>query len=87
MSTVPVYRPTKSAPDPYAPVAPWRCFVAKLTSTLYEFGRWHSDAIIRYLHIQAQPVMLNFAATMFNNGTYEFLPDEMVPVNDVDHDE
>jgi hypothetical protein len=31
--------------------------------------------------------MQNFAATMFNNGTYEFLPDEMVPVNDVDHDE
>jgi hypothetical protein len=41
-------------------------------------GRWHSDAMIRYLHMQAQPGMQNFAATMFNNGTYEFLPDEMV---------
>jgi hypothetical protein len=50
-------------------------------------GRWHIDAMIRYLHMQAQPVMQNFAATMFNNGTYECLPDEMVPVNDVDHDE
>jgi hypothetical protein len=50
-------------------------------------GRWHSDAMIRYLHMQAQPVMQNFSTTMFNNGTYKFLPDEMVPVNDVDHGE
>jgi hypothetical protein len=50
-------------------------------------GRWHIDAMIRYLHMQYQPVMQNFAATMFNNGTSIFLPDEMVSVNDVDHDE
>jgi hypothetical protein len=50
-------------------------------------GRWHSDAMIRYLHMKAQPVTQNFAATMYNHGTYEFLPDEMVPVNDVDHED
>jgi hypothetical protein len=50
-------------------------------------GRWHSDAMTRYLHMQAQPVTQNFAATMYNHGTYEFLPDEMVPINDVDHDD
>jgi hypothetical protein len=50
-------------------------------------GRWHSDAMIWYLHMQAQPVMQNFTSTMFNIGTYKFLPDEMVPVNDFDHDE
>jgi hypothetical protein len=50
-------------------------------------GRWHSNAMIWYLHIQAQPVMQKFASTMFNNGTYKFLPDEMVPVNNFDHDE
>jgi hypothetical protein len=50
-------------------------------------GRWHSDAMIRYLHMQAQPITQNFATTMYNHGTYEFLPDEMVPVNDVDHDD
>jgi hypothetical protein len=43
--------------------------------------------MIRYLHMQAQPVMQNFASTMFNNGTYEFFSNEMVPVNDFDHDE
>jgi hypothetical protein len=42
-------------------------------------GRWHSDAMIQYLHMQAQSVMQNFAANMFNNGTHDFLPDEMVP--------
>jgi hypothetical protein len=47
-------------------------------------GRWHSDAMIRYLHMQAQPVMQNFASTMFNNGTYDFLPDATVPIIDAD---
>jgi hypothetical protein len=50
-------------------------------------GGWHSDAMIRYLHMKAQPVTQNFAATMYNHGTYEFLPDEKVPINDVDHDD
>jgi hypothetical protein len=50
-------------------------------------GRWHSDAMIRYFHMQAQPVMQNFASTMFNNGTYDFLPGELVPINDADHEE
>jgi hypothetical protein len=43
-------------------------------------GRWHSDAMMRYLHLQAQPVMKKFATAMFNDGNYTFLPDETVPV-------
>lgn len=43
-------------------------------------GRWHSDAMMRYLHLQAQPVMNKFASAMFNDGNYTFLPDETVPV-------
>ena len=42
-------------------------------------GRWHSDAMMRYLHMQAQPIMRRFAATMFNGGNYNFLADETVP--------
>jgi len=45
-------------------------------------GRWHSDAMMRYLHQQAQPIMKQFAVAMFANGTYTFLPDESVPIAD-----
>jgi hypothetical protein len=38
-------------------------------------GRWHSDAMMRYLHIQAQPIIGNYASIMFNNGAYTFQPD------------
>ena len=45
-------------------------------------GRWHSDAMMRYLHLQAHPLMQHFAARMFNNGTYAFAADEYVPCID-----
>ena len=35
-------------------------------------GRWRSDAMLRYLHVQAQPVMKHFAKAMITDG--EFLP-------------
>ena len=45
-------------------------------------GRWHSDAMIRYLHLQAQPVMRQFAKAMYNHGRYTFLPSDTVPIAD-----
>jgi hypothetical protein len=47
-------------------------------------GRWHSDAMMRYLHMQARAVVGGYAAKMFNNGTYTFLPDVTVPIIDLD---
>lgn len=44
-------------------------------------GRWHSDAMIRYLHVQAEPLMRHFAKAMFNNGAYTFHPGELVPIS------
>jgi hypothetical protein len=47
-------------------------------------GRWHSDAMMRYLHVQAQPIIGGYAAKMFNEGTYLYLPtqpNETVPIN------
>jgi hypothetical protein len=43
---------------------------------IQNLDRWHSDAMIRYLHMQAQP--------MYNNGNCSFLPDEPVPLLDED---
>jgi hypothetical protein len=51
-------------------------------SNIRMMGRWHSDAMMRYLHVQAQPILGNYAARMFNEGTYSFLPDETVPIID-----
>jgi hypothetical protein len=45
-------------------------------------GRWHSDAMMRYLHGQAQPIVGRFAEVMYNNGAYTFQPDETVPIID-----
>ena len=37
-------------------------------------GRWKSDAMIRYLHVQAAPAMQNFASKMLTGGNYSFRP-------------
>jgi hypothetical protein len=44
--------------------------------------RWHTNAMIQYLHVQAQPVVQFFEAKMYNNSTYSFLPDETAPLLD-----
>ena len=43
-------------------------------------GRWHSNAMMRYSHLQAFPIMSQFTPAMFNNGTFSFLPNETVPL-------
>jgi hypothetical protein len=42
-------------------------------------GRWHSNVMICYLHMQAQPIVQHSASKMYNNGTYAFLPNETAP--------
>ena len=37
-------------------------------------GRWRSDEMYRYLHVQAQPIMNGIAAAMFRGGTFSFTP-------------
>jgi hypothetical protein len=51
-------------------------------NTIRMLDRWHSDAMLRYLHLQAKPLMRQFAVTMFNNGNYSFLPTDTVPSGD-----
>ena len=42
-------------------------------------GRWRSDEMYRYLHVQAQPVMTGVAAAMFRSGHYRILPGSPYP--------
>jgi hypothetical protein len=51
-------------------------------NTIRMLGRWNSDAMLRYLHLQAKPLMRQFAVTMFNHGTYYFLPTDTDPSGD-----
>jgi hypothetical protein len=37
-------------------------------------GRWQSDQMFRYLHVQAEPVMRNFSSQMLTGGNYTLLP-------------
>jgi hypothetical protein len=37
-------------------------------------GRWRSDEMLRYLHVQAEPVMRDFSSRMLHGGAYAFLP-------------
>ena len=42
--------------------------------TIRLVGRWRSDEMLRYLHVQAQPVMHDFARRMIAGGEYALLP-------------
>jgi hypothetical protein len=52
-------------------------------SNIRMMGRWHSDAMMCYLHFEAQPMLGNYSALIFNEGTYSFLLDKTVPIIDV----
>jgi hypothetical protein len=43
-------------------------------------GRWKSDQMLRYLHLQAEPIMRNFARRMLQDGDFSLLPNARVPV-------
>lgn len=44
-------------------------------------GRWHSDAMLRYLHLQAAPLMKDFSKQMLAGGSYTLLPNQLVPMH------
>jgi hypothetical protein len=43
-------------------------------------GRWRSDEMLRYLHVQAEPLMRNFSSRMLAGGTFTLLPHQNVPL-------
>jgi hypothetical protein len=42
-------------------------------------GRWHSDQMLRYLHLQAKTLMKDFSHKMLQGGTFTLLPNQLVP--------
>ena len=49
------------------------------TDVIRLLGRWRSDEMLRYLHLQAAPVMKNFARDMVTGGDFTLLPNQLVP--------
>jgi len=50
------------------------------TDIIQLLGRWRSDEMLRYLHLQAEPVMRNFASLMLAGGQFTLHPNADVPI-------
>lgn len=48
------------------------------TDVIQLLGRWRSDAMFRYLHLQAEPITRDFARRMFT-ADYSLVPGQLVP--------
>lgn len=48
------------------------------TDVIRLIGRWRSDEMLRYLHVQAMPLMANFARAMATHGAFTLLPNHNV---------
>jgi hypothetical protein len=44
------------------------------TSHIHLYGRWRSDEMYRYLHVQAFPLIHPLATSMLQHGTYAMIP-------------
>ena len=42
-------------------------------------GRWRSDEMLRYLHVQAAPIMRDFSRRMLQGGNFTLIPNQLVP--------
>ena len=42
-------------------------------------GRWRSDEMLRYLKLQAEPIIPGFSKRMVTHGNYSMLPGQRVP--------
>jgi hypothetical protein len=50
------------------------------TDVIRLLGRWRSDEMLRYLHVQAEPVMRDFSRRMLSGGSFTLLPNQDVPI-------
>lgn len=51
------------------------------TDKIRLLGRWRSDEMFRYLHVQAEPLMRNFASKMVQGGNFVLTPNHLVPMD------
>ena len=51
------------------------------TDIIRLIGRWKSDEMLRYLHVQAAPLMADYSRRMVESGTYTLIPGQSVPMH------
>jgi hypothetical protein len=51
------------------------------TDIIRLIGRWRSDEMLRYLHVQAEPLMRGHSALMVSGGDYTLHPNSAVPLH------
>jgi hypothetical protein len=44
------------------------------TDLIRLMGRWQSDEMLRYLHVQSFPIVAPFAAQMLHHGSFTLIP-------------
>ena len=50
------------------------------TDIISLIGRWRSDEMLRFLHVQADPIMRKYSKLMIIHGNYNLLPHNEVPI-------
>jgi hypothetical protein len=50
------------------------------TDRIRLIGCWRSDEMLRYLHVQAEPIMRHFSSRMLAGGNFTLLPNHEVPL-------
>ena len=50
------------------------------TDIISLIGHWRSEKMLRYLHVQAEPIMGNYSKLMIRHGNYNWLPHNPVPI-------
>ncbi|EJK56345.1 hypothetical protein THAOC_23791 [Thalassiosira oceanica] len=51
------------------------------TDVIRLIGRWRSDEMLRYLHVQAAPLVADYSRRMITAGQYHLIPNQLVPMN------
>jgi hypothetical protein len=46
------------------------------TDLIRLLGRWRSDEMLRYLHVQSFPIVAPLAAQMLQHGTFTLIPNQ-----------
>lgn len=44
-------------------------------------GRWRSDEMLRYLHVQSKALMKDYSAKMLQSGDFTLIPNQIVPMH------
>ncbi len=51
------------------------------TDIISLIGRWRSDEMLRYLHVQNRELMKDYSRLMLSGGAYTLIPNQQVPMH------